>query len=82
MQDLPYPPSNLASVLVVINRKLSGYPMVSVIHLLKIKLRCVKDRELLEATMREVIHMLMNPLSAIIGAAPGLIKLGTLLFSQ
>ncbi|KAK3423768.1 hypothetical protein EUGRSUZ_H00964 [Eucalyptus grandis] len=82
MLDLPQPPSDAsdlpqpASVLAMIDCRLSGYPMASVIHLFKIALQCVEDESSQRPTMREVVHMLTNPPpSAAILAPPDLIKL-------
>jgi len=73
---LPQPPSDAALVLAVIDRRLGGYPIASVIHLFKIACRCVEEESSERPTMREVVHMLTNPPpSAAILAAPDLIKL-------
>ncbi|XP_030453345.1 receptor protein kinase CLAVATA1-like [Syzygium oleosum] len=76
VSDLPQPPSDTASVLAVIDHRLSRYPMGSVIHLFKIAIRCVEDESSQRPTMREVVHMLTNPPpSASVAASPDRIKL-------
>uniref|UniRef100_A0A2P2JCU4 non-specific serine/threonine protein kinase n=1 Tax=Rhizophora mucronata TaxID=61149 RepID=A0A2P2JCU4_RHIMU len=54
-------PSDAASVLAIVDPRLSGYPLTSVIHLFKIAMLCVKDQSAARPTMREVVHMLTNP---------------------
>ncbi|KAF8023555.1 hypothetical protein BT93_F0919 [Corymbia citriodora subsp. variegata] len=71
VSDLPQPPSDVASVLAVIDRRLSGYPMANAIHLFKIALQCVEDESSQRPTMREVVHMLTKPPPS---AVPDLIK--------
>ncbi|KAA8528763.1 hypothetical protein F0562_036118 [Nyssa sinensis] len=54
-------PSNAASVLAVLDPRLSGYPLTSVINLFKIAMMCVEDESTARPTMREIVHMLTNP---------------------
>ena len=54
-------PSDAATVLAVVDPRLSGYPLAGVIHLFKIAMLCVKDESSARPTMREVVHMLTNP---------------------
>jgi serine/threonine protein kinase len=59
-------PSDAASVLAVVDPRLSGYPLTGVIHLFKIAMMCVEDESSARPTMREVVHMLTNlPQSAV-----------------
>ncbi|KAJ7966885.1 Leucine-rich receptor-like protein kinase family protein [Quillaja saponaria] len=54
-------PSDAASVLAMVDHRLTGYHMGSVIHLFKIAMMCVEDESSARPTMREVVHMLINP---------------------
>lgn len=54
-------PSDAASVLGVLDSRLSGYSLTSVINLFKIAMMCVEDESAARPTMREVVHMLTNP---------------------
>ncbi|KAM7521232.1 hypothetical protein LguiB_020194 [Lonicera macranthoides] len=54
-------PSDAASVLAVLDSRLSGYSLTSVINLFKIAMMCVEDESAARPTMREVVHMLTNP---------------------
>lgn len=54
-------PSDAASVLAVVDYRLSGYPLAGVVHLFKIAIMCVEDESSARPTMREVVHMLTNP---------------------
>ncbi|KAJ6953452.1 receptor protein kinase-1 [Populus alba x Populus x berolinensis] len=54
-------PSDAASVLAVVDPRLSGHPPTGAIHLFKIAMLCVKDESSDRPTMREVVHMLTNP---------------------
>lgn len=54
-------PSAAASVLAVVDPRLSGYPLTGVTHLFKIAMMCVEDESSDRPTMREVVHMLANP---------------------
>ncbi|KAL6982667.1 Leucine-rich repeat receptor-like kinase protein har1 [Sarracenia purpurea var. burkii] len=54
-------PSDTASVLAVVDQRLSGYPLMSVVNLFKIAVMCVEDESAARPTMREVVHMLSNP---------------------
>ncbi|KAB1200717.1 Receptor protein kinase CLAVATA1 [Morella rubra] len=53
-------PSDAASVLAVVDPRLSGYPLTGVVHLFKIAMMCVEDESSARPTMREVVHMLTN----------------------
>lgn len=53
-------PSDAASVLAVVDPRLSGYPLTGVIHLFKIALMCVEDESSARPTMREVVHRLSH----------------------
>ncbi|XP_075652513.1 uncharacterized protein LOC142622840 [Castanea sativa] len=64
-------PSDAASVLAVVDPRLSGYPLTGVIHLFKIAMLCVEDESSARPTMREVLHMLTNPPQS----APSLVNL-------
>lgn len=64
-------PSDAASVLAVVDPRLSGYPLTGVIHLFKVAMMCVEDESSARPTMREVVHMLANPPQS----APSLITL-------
>lgn len=54
-------PSDAASVLAVLDSRISDYPLTSVINLFKIAMMCVEDESTARPTMREVVHMLTNP---------------------
>ncbi|GJY90705.1 hypothetical protein Tco_0505901 [Tanacetum coccineum] len=54
-------PSDEASVLAVLDTRLKGYPLVSVVNVFKIAMICVEDESTARPTMREVVHMLTNP---------------------
>ncbi|XP_010539846.1 PREDICTED: receptor protein kinase CLAVATA1 [Tarenaya hassleriana] len=54
-------PSDAATVIAIIDPRLSGYPITSVIHVFKIAMMCVEDEATARPTMREVVHMLTNP---------------------
>ncbi|CAA3029268.1 receptor kinase CLAVATA1 [Olea europaea subsp. europaea] len=64
-------PSDAASVLAVVDSRLVGYPLISVINLFKIAKLCVEDESVARPTMREVVHMLTNPPQS----APNLLSL-------
>ncbi|PKI45647.1 hypothetical protein CRG98_033963 [Punica granatum] len=53
-------PSEAASVLAVVDPRLSGYPLESVVHLFKTAMRCVEDESCRRPTMREVVNVLTN----------------------
>ncbi|KAL5557856.1 hypothetical protein UlMin_034067 [Ulmus minor] len=53
--------SDAASVLAVMDPRLNGYQLNSVIHLFKIAMMCVEEDSSARPTMREVVHMLTNP---------------------
>ncbi|KAM7518156.1 hypothetical protein LguiB_017118 [Lonicera macranthoides] len=53
--------SDAASVLAVLDSRISDYPLTSVINLFKIAMMCVEDESTARPTMREVVHMLTNP---------------------
>lgn len=54
-------PSDTASVLAVVDQRLNGYPLPSVMNLFKIAMMCVEEESVARPTMREVVHMLTNP---------------------
>lgn len=54
-------PSDAASVLAVVDSRLTEYPLQGVIHLFKIAMMCVEEDSSARPTMREVVHMLSNP---------------------
>ncbi|RDY01313.1 Receptor protein kinase CLAVATA1, partial [Mucuna pruriens] len=54
-------PSDAALVLAVVDSRLSGYPLTSVIYMFNIAMMCVKEMGPARPTMREVVHMLTNP---------------------
>lgn len=54
-------PTDTASVLAVIDQRLNGYPITSVVNMFKIAMMCVEDESVERPTMREVVHMLTNP---------------------
>lgn len=54
-------PSDAASVLAVLDSRISDYALTSVINLFKIAMMCVEDESTARPTMREVVHMLTNP---------------------
>ncbi|XP_022138402.1 receptor protein kinase CLAVATA1 [Momordica charantia] len=54
-------PSDAASVLAVVDSRLTEYPLQCVIHLFKIAMMCVEEDSSARPTMREVVHMLSNP---------------------
>ncbi|XP_010266812.1 PREDICTED: receptor protein kinase CLAVATA1 [Nelumbo nucifera] len=54
-------PSDAATVLAVVDPRLSGYPLAGVIKLFKVAMRCVAEKSSERPTMREVVHMLTNP---------------------
>ncbi|XP_058758987.1 leucine-rich repeat receptor-like kinase protein SUNN [Vicia villosa] len=56
-----YQPSDKALVSAVVDPRLTGYPMASVIYMFNIAMMCVKEMGPARPTMREVVHMLTNP---------------------
>ncbi|KAM0019619.1 putative transferase, protein kinase RLK-Pelle-LRR-XI-1 family [Helianthus debilis subsp. tardiflorus] len=54
-------PSDAAAVLAVLDSRLKGYTLTSVINLFKIAMICVEEESSARPTMREVVHMLTNP---------------------
>ncbi|KAG2254400.1 hypothetical protein Bca52824_084536 [Brassica carinata] len=54
-------PSDAATVVAIVDQRLTGYPLTSVIHVFKIAMMCVEDEAATRPTMREVVHMLTNP---------------------
>ncbi|KAI3460412.1 hypothetical protein Pfo_017075 [Paulownia fortunei] len=64
-------PTDAASVLAVVDSRLTGYPLTGVVNLFKIAMLCVEDESSARPTMREVVHMLTNPPQS----APNLIGL-------
>lgn len=53
-------PSDAASVLAILDFRLTGYPLTGVMNLFKIAMMCVEDESCGRPTMREVVHMLAN----------------------
>ncbi|KAL2522318.1 Receptor protein kinase CLAVATA1 [Forsythia ovata] len=53
--------SNAASVLAVLDSRLTGYRLTGVINMFKIAMLCVEDESSSRPSMREVVHMLTNP---------------------
>ncbi|GJY84417.1 hypothetical protein Tco_0497793 [Tanacetum coccineum] len=56
-----YEPFDEASVLGVLDTRLKGYPLASVVNVFKIAMICVEDESTARPTTREVVHMLTNP---------------------
>ncbi|KAI3797469.1 hypothetical protein L1987_32726 [Smallanthus sonchifolius] len=54
-------PSDAAAVLSVLDSRLNGYILSSVVDMFKIAMMCVEDESTTRPTMREVVHMLTNP---------------------
>ncbi|MBA0798127.1 hypothetical protein Gohar_008752 [Gossypium harknessii] len=54
-------PSDPASVLAIVDPRLSEYPVTAVNHLFKVAMMCVEDESTARPSMREVVHMLTNP---------------------
>ncbi|KAI3796954.1 hypothetical protein L1987_39641 [Smallanthus sonchifolius] len=54
-------PSDAAAVLSVLDSRLNGYILSSVVDMFKIAMMCVEDESTARPTMREVVHMLTNP---------------------
>ncbi|GAB4841750.1 Receptor protein kinase CLAVATA1 [Ancistrocladus abbreviatus] len=54
-------PSDAASVLAILDSRLTSYPLSSVVNMFKIAMLCVEDEGKDRPTMREVVHMLTNP---------------------
>lgn len=50
-----------ASVLAIVDPRLSEYPLTGVIHLFKVAMKCVEEESSARPTMREVVHLLTNP---------------------
>ncbi|KAL7155498.1 hypothetical protein ABFS83_03G078500 [Erythranthe nasuta] len=57
--ELPHP-TDAASVLAVVDHRLTGYPLAAVVNLFKIAMMCVEEESSDRPTMREVVHMLTN----------------------
>lgn len=53
-------PSDPASVLAIVDPRLSEYPVTAVNHLFKVAMMCVEDESTARPSMREVVHMLTN----------------------
>ncbi|KAB2029920.1 hypothetical protein ES319_D05G194600v1 [Gossypium barbadense] len=49
-----------ASVLTIVDPRLSEYPLTGVIHLFKVAMKCVEEQSSARPTMREVVHLLTN----------------------
>ncbi|KAK2381739.1 Leucine-rich receptor protein kinase family protein [Trifolium repens] len=56
-----YQPSDKALVSAVVDPRLTGYPLTSVIYMFNVAMMCVKEMGPARPTMREVVHMLTNP---------------------
>uniref|UniRef100_A0A1J3JQG5 non-specific serine/threonine protein kinase n=1 Tax=Noccaea caerulescens TaxID=107243 RepID=A0A1J3JQG5_NOCCA len=54
-------PSDAATVVAIVDPRLTGYPLTDVVHVFKIAMMCVEDEAATRPTMREVVHMLTNP---------------------
>lgn len=54
-------PSDAATVVAIVDPRLTGYPLTGVVHVFKIAMMCVEDEAATRPTMREVVHMLTNP---------------------
>ncbi|KAI3745951.1 hypothetical protein L6452_08364 [Arctium lappa] len=54
-------PSDAAAVVSVLDSRLNGYVLSSVVDMFKIAMMCVEDESTARPTMREVVHMLTNP---------------------
>lgn len=54
-------PSDEVAVLAVLDSRLKGYPLDSVVNFFKIAMICVEDESMNRPSMREVVHMLTNP---------------------
>ncbi|KAJ9542281.1 hypothetical protein OSB04_028787 [Centaurea solstitialis] len=54
-------PSDAAVVLSVLDSRLNGYVLSSVVDMFNIAMMCVEDESTARPTMREVVHMLTNP---------------------
>ncbi|KAL9258979.1 Receptor protein kinase CLAVATA1-like protein [Drosera capensis] len=57
-------PSDVASVAAIMDSRLIGYSLSSVVHMFRITMMCVEDESTDRPTMREVVHMLTNGLPA------------------
>lgn len=53
--------SDTTTVLAVLDPRLNGYTLSSVVDMFKIAMMCVEDESTARPTMREVVHMLTNP---------------------
>ena len=53
-------PSDAASVLAVVDPRLTSYQLTSVIHMFKVAMLCVEEKGSSRPTMREVVHLLTN----------------------
>ncbi|KFK42020.1 hypothetical protein AALP_AA2G201900 [Arabis alpina] len=53
-------PSDVATVVAIIDPRLTGYPLACVVHVFKIAMMCVEDESTSRPTMREVVHMLRD----------------------
>lgn len=54
-------PSDAATVLAILDSRLHGYSLGSVINMFKIAMLCVEDESSNRPNMREVVHVLTNP---------------------
>nr|XP_043631258.1 receptor protein kinase CLAVATA1-like [Erigeron canadensis] len=54
-------PSDATAVLSVLDSRLHGYILSSIVNMFKIAMMCVEEESTARPTMREVVHMLTNP---------------------
>ncbi|PIM96974.1 Non-specific serine/threonine protein kinase [Handroanthus impetiginosus] len=54
-------PTDAATVLAVVDSKLTRYPLTEALNLFEIAMMCVEDESSARPTMREVVHMLTSP---------------------
>ncbi|CAI9116968.1 OLC1v1018269C1 [Oldenlandia corymbosa var. corymbosa] len=64
-------PSDAASVLAILDSRLTQYPLASAVNLFKIAMMCVEDESSARPTMRAVVHMLTSSPLQIAGAGAG-----------
>nr|BAI82122.1 CLV1-like LRR receptor kinase [Silene latifolia] len=61
-------PSDAASVFAILDSRLDGYQLPSVVNMFKIAMLCVEDESSDRPTMRDVVHMLSNPPHCIVSS--------------
>ena len=66
-------PSDAASVLAILDSRLTGYQLSSVVNMFKIAMLCVEYERSDRPTMREVVHVLTNPPPQHIDSTPSLL---------